>query len=51
MTGADLLLSRMPKTRYLIADKAYDADRLGASLRDSGTVPVIPGRPNLKPAA
>ncbi|WP_408997817.1 IS5 family transposase, partial [Tistrella mobilis] len=48
MTGADLLLSRMPKTRYLIADKGYDADRLRASLRDRGTVPVIPGRTNRK---
>ena len=48
MTGADLLLSRIPKTRYLIADKGYDADRLRASLRDRGTVPVIPGRTNRK---
>ncbi|GEM_PF-4429123 len=26
MTGADLLLPGMPKTRYLIADKGYDAE-------------------------
>lgn len=28
MTGADLLLSRIPKTRYLIADKAAGSARL-----------------------
>ncbi len=34
--------------RYLLADKGYDADRLRRSLRDAGTVPVIPGRLNRK---
>ena len=46
MTGADLFLSRMPKIRYLIADKGYDADRLRASLWDGGTIPAIPERTN-----
>lgn len=45
------MLSKMPKTRYLIADKGYDADRLRASLRDRDTVPVIPGRTNRKQRA
>ncbi|WP_188583164.1 transposase [Tistrella bauzanensis] len=46
MTGTDLFLPRMPKTRYLIADKGYDADRLREALRGCGTVPVIRGRTN-----
>ena len=34
--------------RYLLADKGYDADQLRRSLRDTGAVPVIPGRRNRK---
>ena len=34
--------------RYLLADKGYDADRLRRSIRDTGVVPVIPGRRNRK---
>lgn len=30
--------------RYLLGDEGYDADRLRRSLRDTGTIPVIPGR-------
>ncbi len=30
----------------LIADRGYDANRLRATLRDLGTIPVIPGRRN-----
>ena len=46
--AAPALLSRLTGARYLIADKGYDADRLRASLRETGTVPVIPGRSNRK---
>ena len=38
------LLPRLSGTRYLIADKGYDADGLRRELRDRGVVPVIPGR-------
>ena len=34
--------------RYLLADKGYDADQLRHSLRNTGAVPVIPGRRNRK---
>ena len=34
--------------KRLIADRGYDANRLRATLRDQGTVPVIPGRRNRK---
>lgn len=34
--------------RYLIADKAYDANGLRKSLRSRDAVPVIPGRSNRK---
>jgi transposase len=44
------LLSRAPAARYVIADKGYDADALRRSLRDNGSVPVIPGRSNRKRA-
>ena len=36
--------------KYLIADKAYDANALRKSLRSRGAVPVIPGRSNRKKA-
>lgn len=44
------LLARMGRTRYVLADKGYDADALRLSLRQAGAVPVIPGRSNRKRA-
>ena len=37
-----------PGMKRLIADRGYDANRLRATLRDQGTIPVIPGRRNRK---
>ena len=34
--------------KRLIADRGYDANRLRATLREQGTIPVIPGRGNRK---
>lgn len=34
--------------RRLIADRGYDANQLRKTLRDQGTIPVIPGRCNRK---
>jgi transposase len=34
--------------KRLIADRGYDANRLRATLREQGTIPVIPGRRNRK---
>ena len=34
--------------KRLIADRGYDANRLRSTLRDQGTIPVIPGRRNRK---
>ena len=48
--AAPELLARMGRARYLLADKGYDADPLRRSLRQAGTVPVIPGRSNRKRA-
>ena len=48
--AAPALLERAGRMRYLLADKGYDADRLRRSLREVGTVPVIPGRRNRKRA-
>jgi transposase len=43
--AAPELLARLgARTRYLLADKGYDADALRRSLRQAGAVPVIPGR-------
>jgi len=49
--AAPELLARLGvRTRYLLADKAYDADALRRSLRQTGAVPVIPGRRTRKRA-
>ena len=50
INAAPALLERAGRMRYLLGDKGYDADRLSRSLRESGTVPVIPGRRNRKRA-
>lgn len=44
--AAPALLERAGRMRYLLGDKGYDADRL----RETGTIPVIPGRRNRKRA-
>ena len=46
--AAPALLHRAGRMRYLLGDRGYDADRLRRSLRDTGTIPVIPGRRNRK---
>ena len=46
--AAPELLGRIDGAGYFIADKGYDADALRCSLRQDGTVPVIPGRTNRK---
>jgi transposase len=49
--AAPELLARIGvRTRYLLADKGYDADALRRSLRQAGFVPVIPGRRSRKRA-
>jgi transposase len=44
ITMAVPLLEALAPTRRLIADKAYDADRLRTWLQDKGIEAVIPGR-------
>jgi transposase len=44
ITMAMPILEALAPTRRLIADKAYDADRLCAWLHDKGIEAVIPGR-------
>ena len=34
--------------KRIIADRGYDANRLRATLRGQGTIPIIPGRRNRK---
>ena len=48
VSAAPALLERAGRMRYLLGDKGHDADRLRRSLRDTGTIPVIPGRRNRK---
>lgn len=50
ITAAPALLERAGRMRYLLGDKGYDADALRRSLRQAGTVPVIPDRSNRKRA-
>jgi len=46
--AADCLIAQAKSTRYLIADKGYDANWLRKQLRSQGAIPVIPGRSNRK---
>ncbi len=48
--AATALIKRAGPMRYLLGDKGYDADHLRRSLRQTGAVPVIPGRCNRKHA-
>lgn len=50
ITVAPALLACAPEARYVLADKGYDADALRRSLRQTGAVPVIPGRNNRRRA-
>jgi transposase len=40
------LLEAVPAPQYLLADKAYDADKLRGWLIERGTTPVIPNKDN-----
>jgi putative transposase len=42
------LLKAVPAPRYLLADKAYDADKLRSWLIERGTTPVIPNKDDRK---
>jgi transposase len=46
--AADLLAKGLLGTKRLIADKGYDANAFRKSLREQGTLPIIPGRSNRK---
>jgi len=43
-----MLSARLPRARYLLADKAYDADHWRQFLRSRRIVPVIPNKKNRK---
>jgi transposase len=43
-----LLIDTTARMKRIIADRGYDANRLRATLREQGTIPVIPGRRNRK---
>lgn len=42
--GADLLIAETICMKRMIADRGYDANRIRTTLREQGTIPVIPGR-------
>ncbi len=46
--GAVMLAAHLPRTRYLLADKAYDADHWRACLLRQKIQPVIPNKVNRK---
>lgn len=46
--AASALLERAGRMRYLLGDKGYDDNSLRKTLRENGTIPVIPGRRNRK---
>ena len=43
-TGAQALLSSLPKVDWLLVDRGYDADWVRDALKDKGIRPCIPGR-------
>ncbi len=43
-----MLVDHLPKARYLLADKAYDADHYRARLKKLRIQPVIPNKINRK---
>ncbi len=48
LTGAEILLNRIPTPARLLADRAYDAARLRNWLTQHGCEPVIPPNPTRK---
>jgi len=46
--GALALLSSLPKAKWLLADRGYDANWFRNALKDNGTEPCIPSRKNRK---
>lgn len=48
ITGAVMLATHLPPARYLLADKAYDADHWRAWLIRRKIQPVIPNKANRK---
>jgi transposase len=46
--GAVMLSSKLPKARYMLADKAYDANHWRSCLLDHKIQPVIPSSRNRK---
>ena len=46
--GAVMLAGHLPRARYLLADKAYDADHWRACLLRQNIQPVIPNKTNRK---
>ena len=43
-TGAAALLDELPKAKWLLADRGYDADWYRDALQAKGITPCIPGR-------
>jgi transposase len=48
LTGAEMLLKRVPTPAKLLADRAYDAAKLRVWLTQRGCEPVIPPNPTRK---
>ena len=46
--GVELLIDATIGMKRVIADRGYDANRLRTTLRNQGTIPIIPGRRNRK---
>ena len=44
--GAVMLSNHLPPARYMLADKAYDADHWRTQLNQNGICPVIPNKRN-----
>ena len=47
-TGAAALLDELPKAKWLLADRGYDADWYRDALQAKGITPCVPGRKSRK---
>jgi len=46
--GARYIVRALPRARYMLGDRGYDADWFREALRDKGITPCIPSKKNRK---
>ena len=44
--AAESLLSKLPKSEFIIADRGYDSEKLREIIKKRGSIPIIPRKRN-----